>query len=272
MVETAHNTLMTAEAAADFLKISKAAFWRAVAAGRLPAPVYPAARAPRWYSEELISALHATRNKPKDQMALRRSVKIAGTRQTTAYADTNPLHPKPRLLPSRVIRALEIIGVKDVSELRLPHIEQLEHDIRHSPKLKNQYPGSGAGINLGQTTCDTLRQMIGAPTIKDAKRTQSDERAAAIERSLRALVEWHRNTRSLMYPDMTQFVEFTDAVAALETASPAKKRLHENALRGLLLHNHQRHLHDCWRNPELVKQARESLDWRNFSSHSNHNC
>jgi len=259
MVETAHNTLMTAEAAADFLRISKAAFWRAVAAGRLPAPVYPAARAPRWYSEELISALHATRNKPKDQMALRRSVKIAGTRQTTASADTTPLHPKPRLMPARVISAFAVLGIKDASELSITHIEALEDRIRKAAAAPKRY--SSGVENLGQTTCDLLRQMIGAPTIKDAKHAQSEARAAAIESSLRALVDWHHKNQ------MTRFVEYEDAVSALSSDAKAKKRLREDALRGILRHNNQYHLGDEWRNADLMKQAYSALNWSNFSAY-----
>ncbi len=72
--------LLTAEQAADLMGLSLAAVWRAVAADRLPAPVYPAPRAPRWYRHELHAALEATRQKPREAMAARRSAKLAASR------------------------------------------------------------------------------------------------------------------------------------------------------------------------------------------------
>jgi predicted DNA-binding transcriptional regulator AlpA len=78
---TAHTSeLLTAERAAEAVGLSLAALWRAVAAGRLPAPVYPAPRAPRWYRHELHAALEATRAKPREAMAARRSAKLAASR------------------------------------------------------------------------------------------------------------------------------------------------------------------------------------------------
>lgn len=55
--------------------LSAPAFWRAVAAGRLPAPFYPAPRAPRWYRSEIRAALAATRAMPADAKAARRAAK-----------------------------------------------------------------------------------------------------------------------------------------------------------------------------------------------------
>jgi predicted DNA-binding transcriptional regulator AlpA len=75
----AHD-LLTAERAAEAVGLSLAALWRAVAAGRLPAPVYPASRAPRWYRHELHAALAETRAKPREAMAERRAAKIAASR------------------------------------------------------------------------------------------------------------------------------------------------------------------------------------------------
>lgn len=72
--------LLTAERAAEAVGLSLAALWRAVAAGRLPAPVYPAARAPRWYRHELHDALEATRQMPREAMAARRTAKLAAAR------------------------------------------------------------------------------------------------------------------------------------------------------------------------------------------------
>ncbi len=73
----ATNRPLTAEASAETVGLSLPAFWRAVAAGRLPAPVYPAPRAPRWFADELLTALEATRALPREQMAARRSARRA---------------------------------------------------------------------------------------------------------------------------------------------------------------------------------------------------
>jgi predicted DNA-binding transcriptional regulator AlpA len=73
------DPFLPAPDAAEAVGISLAAFWRGVAAGRFPAPVYPAARAPRWRRSELLAALEATRAIPREQMARRRAAK-AGER------------------------------------------------------------------------------------------------------------------------------------------------------------------------------------------------
>ena len=74
------SDLLTAERAAEAVGLSLAALWRAVAANRLPAPVYPAPRAPRWYRHELHAALEATRARPREAMEARRSAKLAASR------------------------------------------------------------------------------------------------------------------------------------------------------------------------------------------------
>ncbi len=58
--------------AAAFCGIGLPSLWRAVAAGRLPAPVYPLPRSPRWSAAELRAALEAHRALPREQMARRR--------------------------------------------------------------------------------------------------------------------------------------------------------------------------------------------------------
>jgi predicted DNA-binding transcriptional regulator AlpA len=69
---------LTAREAAEKVGLSIAAFWRGVAAGRLPSPVYPAPKAPRWRASELVAALEATRALPREQMARRRAAKLRG--------------------------------------------------------------------------------------------------------------------------------------------------------------------------------------------------
>jgi predicted DNA-binding transcriptional regulator AlpA len=71
---------LIAKEAATEVGLSLAAFWRAVGAGRLPAPVYPLPRAPRWYRSELRAALQQHRMLPsaaKEQRRTRRLVRDA---------------------------------------------------------------------------------------------------------------------------------------------------------------------------------------------------
>ena len=74
------DELLPAAMAALEVGLSLPAFWKAVSAGRLPLPVYPAPRAPRWYRTELHQALAATRARPMDAKAARRNAKLAATR------------------------------------------------------------------------------------------------------------------------------------------------------------------------------------------------
>lgn len=71
------DPLLPAELSAAEVGLSLPAFWRAVASGRLPAPLYPAPKAPRWRRSELNAALDATRALPRDAMAARRAAKLA---------------------------------------------------------------------------------------------------------------------------------------------------------------------------------------------------
>jgi predicted DNA-binding transcriptional regulator AlpA len=76
--------MMTAESSAAEVGLSLPAFWRAVAAGRLPAPLYPAPRAPRWRRSELLGALEATRALPAEAKAARRAARLAADRGRAA--------------------------------------------------------------------------------------------------------------------------------------------------------------------------------------------
>ena len=67
---------LDAETAAPVAGLSLGAFWRAVAAGRMPAPVYPMPRAPRWYASEIRHAMEATRCLPRNQAAARRLARM----------------------------------------------------------------------------------------------------------------------------------------------------------------------------------------------------
>ena len=75
------GVFLTAKGAAELCCLSKAAFHKAVAAGRLPAPLYPAPRAPRWRLSELNEAINATRALPSEAKARRRAARLAVTQQ-----------------------------------------------------------------------------------------------------------------------------------------------------------------------------------------------
>jgi predicted DNA-binding transcriptional regulator AlpA len=64
-------TLLAAKEAAAEVRLSLPAFWKQVAGGRLPAPVYPSPRAPRWLRSELRAAVMGTRALPRDQSVAR---------------------------------------------------------------------------------------------------------------------------------------------------------------------------------------------------------
>lgn len=68
--ETSDPLLNSGEGAQE-AGVSKPCFWKAVADGRLPAPYYPAPRAPRWRLSELRAALEATRALPAHQKLAR---------------------------------------------------------------------------------------------------------------------------------------------------------------------------------------------------------
>lgn len=84
MIHTNPDPLLIAEDAAAEVALSLPAFWRAVSSGRLPAPLYPAPRAPRWRRSELREALEATRALPAEAKAGRRAAKIAADRDHAA--------------------------------------------------------------------------------------------------------------------------------------------------------------------------------------------
>ena len=71
------DPVLTAEQSAVEVGLSPPGFWNAVRDGRLPAPFYPASRAPRWRRSELLAALEKTRARPRQQMDTRRLAKIA---------------------------------------------------------------------------------------------------------------------------------------------------------------------------------------------------
>lgn len=53
--------LLNAKQAANFLGLSLPGLWKAVRQGRIPKPVYPLARAPRWFEDELCADVELTR-------------------------------------------------------------------------------------------------------------------------------------------------------------------------------------------------------------------
>jgi predicted DNA-binding transcriptional regulator AlpA len=73
----AHDSTLCLKETADFLKVTVATVHKQVNEGRLPAPVYVAPRAPRWFRSELIAALEATRALPREARAARRAARLA---------------------------------------------------------------------------------------------------------------------------------------------------------------------------------------------------
>jgi predicted DNA-binding transcriptional regulator AlpA len=75
------RTLLTARDAARTVGLSIPAFWKGVKDERLPKPVYPMPRAPRWFEDELFAAVEQTRASPTEAKAARMGRRTAG--QTT---------------------------------------------------------------------------------------------------------------------------------------------------------------------------------------------
>ncbi len=74
-IPTTDRPLIAKDAAAE-AGLSLAAFWRAVASGRMPSPVYPLPRAPRWFASEIRAALNKTRALPSEQKETRRQARM----------------------------------------------------------------------------------------------------------------------------------------------------------------------------------------------------
>jgi predicted DNA-binding transcriptional regulator AlpA len=74
------RTLLTARDAARTVRLSVPAFWKGVKDERLPKPVYPMPRAPRWFEDELLAAVEQTRASPAEAMAQRRSARTSRAR------------------------------------------------------------------------------------------------------------------------------------------------------------------------------------------------
>jgi hypothetical protein len=74
---TPSDPLLVAEHAAVEVGLSLPGFWKAVQAERLPAPVYPLSRAPRWRLSELKAAVEKTRSLPSRQKEARRTASLA---------------------------------------------------------------------------------------------------------------------------------------------------------------------------------------------------
>jgi predicted DNA-binding transcriptional regulator AlpA len=70
------DPLLTAEQASCEVGLSLPGFWKAVSVGRIPAPLYPASRAPRWRRSELHAAIDSTRCLPAEAKEKRRKIKI----------------------------------------------------------------------------------------------------------------------------------------------------------------------------------------------------
>ena len=79
MKSPADDSALCLKKTAAFLGVDVSTVWKGVNEGRLPAPVYAAPRAPRWFRSELIAALEATRALPRDAAAARRAARLASS-------------------------------------------------------------------------------------------------------------------------------------------------------------------------------------------------
>jgi predicted DNA-binding transcriptional regulator AlpA len=74
------RVLLTAREGAQSVRLSVPSFWKAVKDERLPQPVYPMPRAPRWFEDELLAAIERTRSAPSEAKARRRLARLAAIR------------------------------------------------------------------------------------------------------------------------------------------------------------------------------------------------
>jgi predicted DNA-binding transcriptional regulator AlpA len=75
-ITPACEPLMTVVELADYLSVTEAAIYLAVKNQRLPRPVYPLSRSPRWRRSEIDAALEKTRAMPGVARAERRQAKL----------------------------------------------------------------------------------------------------------------------------------------------------------------------------------------------------
>ena len=80
------DRLLTANKSAALLGIHRASFYRGVAAGWLPVPVYPSPRAPRWWKSRLLEAVNNTAATPAKAKTARRKAKLAKIRRAKQTA------------------------------------------------------------------------------------------------------------------------------------------------------------------------------------------
>jgi predicted DNA-binding transcriptional regulator AlpA len=80
MNDVPKDPLLNARQGAEESGVSLPAFWRGVANGAFPKPVYPLPRAPRWRRSELRAVIEARRMAPCQAQAARRLTK-AGARR-----------------------------------------------------------------------------------------------------------------------------------------------------------------------------------------------
>lgn len=69
------DRLLTVQEVAAMLGVTVASIWRGVADGRLPQPVYPLSRSPRWIRDEVNVAVEKTRAMPATAMLARRDAR-----------------------------------------------------------------------------------------------------------------------------------------------------------------------------------------------------
>jgi predicted DNA-binding transcriptional regulator AlpA len=84
--------LLDARESAGVVGVCLSGFWRAVAQGRLPPPVYPLPKAPRWFPSELRAAVEATRALPAQQKLKRRAARLAAKTDARQSTEVEAAH------------------------------------------------------------------------------------------------------------------------------------------------------------------------------------
>jgi predicted DNA-binding transcriptional regulator AlpA len=92
---------LNAQQSAKIVGLALPSFWRAVGAGRLPSPVYPLPRAPRWFASELRAAMLATRALPAEQKVARLRARCVEQALEPDLATKHPSSPRRGSGPAR---------------------------------------------------------------------------------------------------------------------------------------------------------------------------
>jgi predicted DNA-binding transcriptional regulator AlpA len=86
---TTIEPLMSVVDLAEYLNVTPAAVYLAIKAGRIPPPMYPLSRSPRWRRSEVDEMLAKTRTSPTQARADRRQARLDKQKTITTKAEAN---------------------------------------------------------------------------------------------------------------------------------------------------------------------------------------